>query len=331
MACNIPDFTRYSRSANGQFIQLPFLPIIFTLCGVLGIVTTSCTKVFTGTYLWNPLEIIELWLDYGAGGRCAAFFAALAWYIAQVGTNITANSISAANDLTVLFPRWVNIKQGCMIAAVIAGWVLVPWKILSGAATFLSFMNGYSVFLAPISGILVADYWLVKKQHYDIPALYDPFGRYRYSGVVPGLNWRAFLGKSLSPNGPRVPPTPHRKLTNQPLSFFVAFIVPVTPLLPGLALSIVSGGTNEPSPKAFTSAGIRNLYTFNWLFGFVVAIFLYTGLSWAFPDKQTLLTETIWALDGLEHPIEGQTTDEEHGRATTGLQDSEKEKNGLRK
>lgn len=77
LACNIPDFTRYARSANGQFVQLPFLPLIFTTCGVLGIVTTSCTKVFTGEYIWNPLEIIEIWLDYGAGGRCAAFFAAL--------------------------------------------------------------------------------------------------------------------------------------------------------------------------------------------------------------------------------------------------------------
>jgi NCS1 family nucleobase:cation symporter-1 len=169
LACNIPDFTRYARSAKGQFVQLPFLPIIFTVCGVLGIVTTSATKIFTGQYMWNPLDIISLWLDMGSGGRCAAFFAALAWYIAQVGTNITANSISAANDLTVLFPRWINIKRGCMIAAVIAGWVLVPWKILSSAQTFLDFMGGYAVFLAPISGIMAADYWLVKKSHYDLP------------------------------------------------------------------------------------------------------------------------------------------------------------------
>ena len=169
LACNIPDFTRYARSAKGQFVQLPFLPIIFTLCGILGIVTTSATKIFTGEYMWNPLDIISLWLDMGSGGRCAAFFAALAWYIAQVGTNITANSISAANDLTVLFPRWINIKRGCMIAAVIAGWVLVPWKILSSAQTFLAFMGGYAVFLAPISGIMAADYWLVKKTHYDLP------------------------------------------------------------------------------------------------------------------------------------------------------------------
>lgn len=60
------------------------MPIIFTACGVLGIVTTSASKVFSGEYLWNPLDIIAIWLDYGSGGRCAAFFAALAWYVAQV-------------------------------------------------------------------------------------------------------------------------------------------------------------------------------------------------------------------------------------------------------
>ncbi|KUI55743.1 hypothetical protein VP1G_03144 [Cytospora mali] len=296
LACNIPDFTRYARSANGQFIQLPFLPIIFTVCGVLGIVTTSCTKVFTGDYLWNPLDIISLWLDYGPGGRCAAFFAALAWYIAQVGTNITANSISAANDLTVLFPRWINIKRGCMIAAVVSAWVMVPWKILASADTFLAFMGGYAVFLAPISGILAADYWLVKKQHYDIPGLYDPHGRYRFSGPVPGCNWRAFI----------------------------AFIVPVAPLLPGLAQSIVSSGNN--AGEVNVNAGIQNLYTFNWLFGFVVSIFLYTALSWAFPDTQSLLKDTVWHLDGMEHPIDGQASDEEHGRVESGSAGSDHEK-----
>ncbi|CAK7268594.1 hypothetical protein SEPCBS119000_003140 [Sporothrix epigloea] len=263
LACNIPDFTRYAKSGNGQFIQLPFLPMIFTLCGILGIVTTSATKVFTGEYMWNPLDIISLWLDMGSGGRAAAFFAALAWYIAQVGTNITANSISAANDLTVLFPRFINIKRGCMIAAVVAGWLLVPWKIISSADTFLAFMGGYSVFLAPIAGILAADFWLVKRGHIDIPALYDPHGRYRY---IKGCNWRAFL----------------------------AFIVPVAPLLPGLAASI--SGTE----KVHVSAGILNLYDFNWLFGFVTSVVLYTGLSYISPASETILTDTIWTRGEIE-------------------------------
>jgi len=110
---------------------------------------------------------------------------------------------------------------------------------------------------------MAADYWLVKKQHFDIPALYNPHGRYRYRY---GCNWRAAI----------------------------AFLVPVGPLLPGLALSI-SG-----AKKVHIDAGETHLYTFNWLFGFVVAIFLYTGLSWAFPARDTLLTDTVWNLEAIE-------------------------------
>lgn len=97
LACNIPDFSRYAKGrADGketkaQYIQLPFLPIIFTVCGVLGIVTTSASKIVYGEFYWNPLDIIAQWLQNGHAGRAAAFFAALSWYIAQVGTNITAN------------------------------------------------------------------------------------------------------------------------------------------------------------------------------------------------------------------------------------------------
>lgn len=268
LACNIPDFSRYARTSKGQYIQLPFLPIIFTLCGVIGIVTTSATVIIwpPGGYLWNPLDIYGHWNQQGHGGRAAAFFAGLAWYVAQVGTNITANSISAANDLTVLFPKYVNIKRGCMIAAVVAGWVMVPWKILGSAQTFLNFMGGYAVFLAPIAGILASDYWLVKGQHIDVPSLYDPAGRYRYQY---GINWRAM----------------------------VAFLVAVVPLLPGLAQSI-------ESPKTLgIGSGLTNLYTFDWLYGFVVSIFLYTSLSKIFPAKDSLVEHTIY---GLDESYEGQ-------------------------
>ncbi|OTA94937.1 hypothetical protein M434DRAFT_394158 [Hypoxylon sp. CO27-5] len=272
LAVNIPDFTRYAKSAKGQYIQLPAMPIIFTTCGILGIVTTSASKVFSGEYLWNPLEILAIWLEYGPGGRCAAFFAALAWYVAQVGTNITANSISAANDLTVLCPRWINIRRGCIIATIIAGWALVPWKILSSAQTFLAFMGGYAVFLGPMAGIMVSDYWLVKKTHIDIPSLYSPDGRYRY---VSGCNWRAA----------------------------VAFIVPVAPLLPGLGLSI-----SGPS-AVHINDGVTNLYTFNWLFGFVTSIVLYAALSYAIPARGTLLRDTIWDLDDTAVEAQAQEVD----------------------
>jgi NCS1 family nucleobase:cation symporter-1 len=275
LACNIPDFSRYARSSKGQYIQLPILPMIFTACGVLGIVTTSASKIIYGDYLWNPLDIIAHWLDSGHGGRAAAFFAATSWYIAQVGTNITANSISAANDLTVLFPRYVNIYRGCIIAAIVGGWVIVPWKIISSANTFLAFMGGYAVFLAPIAGIMASDFWLVKSQNLDVPALYNPIGRYRYWY---GINWRAF----------------------------VAFIVSVGPNLPGLAYSINPNGTH-------VNAGILNLYTFDWLFGFVTSIVLYTAFSKIFPDKKALVPATVY---GHEMDDSSQLSDKEHPSAT---------------
>lgn len=187
--------------------------------------TTSASKVVYGEYLWNPLDIIEHWLG-SHGGRAAAFFAALSWYIAQVGTNITANSISAANDMTVMCPKYINIKRGCVLAAIIGGWVIVPWEILSSATTFLAFMGGYAVFLGPMAGIIASDYWLVKRQHMDVPGLYDPNGRYRYNKF--GINPRAFF----------------------------AFFLAVGPDLPGLAKSI------QPSTRI--TSGAQNLYTFDW-------------------------------------------------------------------
>lgn len=77
--------------------------------------------------------------------------------LATLGCNISANSLSAANDMTVLFPRYVNIRRGQIICALIGGWGLVPWEILASAQGFLTFMSGYTVFLGPFAGIMVTD------------------------------------------------------------------------------------------------------------------------------------------------------------------------------
>ncbi|KAH7028930.1 permease for cytosine/purines, uracil, thiamine, allantoin-domain-containing protein [Microdochium trichocladiopsis] len=191
----------------------------------------------------------------GSGGRAAAFFAAAAWFIVQVGSNVTANCISAANDLTVLMPRYVNIRRGCIITAVAGGWVFVPWKILASAGSFLSFMGGYAVFLGPIAGVLVSDYWLVRRQKVDVPGMYDPDGRYRYWY---GINWRAL----------------------------VTLLACSVPNLPGLAASI--------SPASVSiSEGAQNLYSFNWMFGFTAAVFAYWGMSLVFPPWETFVGAPI--------------------------------------
>jgi len=80
------------------------MPLIWSLMSMIGAIGSQCTSVIYGETLWQPFDIIAKWQDT-PGGRAAAFFASLAWLIGNIGSNITANSISAANDLTTLFPK----------------------------------------------------------------------------------------------------------------------------------------------------------------------------------------------------------------------------------
>ena len=141
---------------------------------------TSAGKVLYGSVFWDPLHLIDQWTN-----RAAAFFAAFSFMLATLGANISANSLSAANDMTVLLPKYINIRRGQVICAIVGGWALCPWEILASAPGFLSFMSGYTVFVGPFAGIMVADYWLVHKWAVDVPAMFDPLGRYRYwKGIV---------------------------------------------------------------------------------------------------------------------------------------------------
>ena len=185
-----------------------------------------------------------------------------------------------------------------MIAAIIGGWAIVPWKILSSAQTFLAFMSGYAVFLAPIAGILACDYWLVKKQHIDIPALYNPDGRYRYWN---GINWRALT----------------------------ALVIAVTPNLPGLGYSIAL--VTDPITGAFISdsvhisSGAKNLYTFDWLFGFTTSIFVYGVLSLVWPAKESLVEHTVYG----DVVTSESRSDEESGEMSVEVKKREGAKKGF--
>lgn len=90
-------------------------------------------------------------------------------------------------DITSLFPRYFNIRRGVLFAAVIGGWAMVPWIILASGTTFLNFMSAYAVFMAPLAAIMMVDYFLIKRRHYDVPALYDP------RGIYGTWNWRSLV------------------------------------------------------------------------------------------------------------------------------------------
>jgi len=185
LGVNVADFTRYARTPRAQYVQLFIIPVCFILVSFFGIAVTSASKVLYGDYLWNPAAIFAMWTN-----RAAVFFASASFAISIIGTNISANSISAAVDLMTLCPKYVNLRRGQIIAALIGGWAFVPWNILANAISFLNFMSGYTIWLGPITSIMIAEYWIIKKQKVNVPELYRPHGMYRYWN---GINWRALL------------------------------------------------------------------------------------------------------------------------------------------
>ncbi|KAM0331309.1 hypothetical protein ACHAQA_002979 [Verticillium albo-atrum] len=273
IAVNISDFTRYLKTPNGVYYQIAFLPLIQLLVGIFGIICCSASRVVYGEYIWDPLDMASRW--DGAGGRCFAFFFGLGWCIAQIGTNLSANVISCANDLTSLCPKYINIRRGVVITTVTAAWIMQPWKIIHSAASLLSFMSGLGIFLAPIAALLGADYWVVHRQRLDVPGLYRAHGRYRYNKV--GTNWRAVI----------------------------AFLVSAVPNIPGLAAEVA------PSLRA-SIGGADKIYFMFYFWGFTSAFVVYVVLSYVFPAKETLIPETIYddgdVIEGMRR-AEGRSGD----------------------
>lgn len=160
LSVNQADFSRYSKvTPKWQLLYVPMLPIVFTFVSFIGIASASGGAVRYGVLEWDPLALIAHW-----SSRACRFFASFSFALAALGVNISANSLSAANDLTALFPRYVNIRRGQMICAVLA-WALVPWKILASAGSFLNFMAAYAVFLGPIGSIMLFDFWVRPQVH----------------------------------------------------------------------------------------------------------------------------------------------------------------------
>jgi NCS1 family nucleobase:cation symporter-1 len=130
-------------------IQLsPLHPLVRLMIAESGIAVTSAGETLYGEIIWDPPRLVDMW-----DSRAAAFFASFSFMLATLGSNISANSLSAANDMIVLFPSYINIRRGQIICAILGGWALCPWEILASAPRFLTFMSGYTVFLGPFAAM----------------------------------------------------------------------------------------------------------------------------------------------------------------------------------
>ncbi|KAI8931474.1 hypothetical protein NX059_011142 [Plenodomus lindquistii] len=260
LAVNISDFSRFSKDPHAHYWQIPAIPLLKTLTSLMGIISASAAQQIWGAPYWTPIQIINTWQGTPSG-RAAAFFCSAIWLLSQVSVNVSANAVSFANDVTTIAPKWFNVRRGTILVSVMGSWALCPWIIVASGKAFLNFMSAYAIFMAPIAGILLTDYWLVKGRKYDVPALYDPRGIYRYGKY--GTNWRAVA----------------------------ATFVTIIPLLPALA--------NKVNPRIPLATGLKNLFTINWLYGFCLSIALYYCLNFLFPEKQPLISGVVTGFGGI--------------------------------
>ncbi|KAI0159851.1 permease for cytosine/purines, uracil, thiamine, allantoin-domain-containing protein [Xylariaceae sp. FL1272] len=193
---NDPDFSRFAaKPRDALWSQFFTIPIGFAVTSFVGIfVSSSSVIIYPGSEpIWNPLNLLDNFIeDGGSAQRFGVFVIAFAFALAQLGTNIAANSISAGTDLTALLPKYINIRRGGYIAAVI-GFALCPYQFLTTSSNFTTYLSAYSVFLCSIAGPMICDYYIVRKGYLDVKELYDA----RRSGpyyFTYGFNWRAYAG-----------------------------------------------------------------------------------------------------------------------------------------
>jgi NCS1 family nucleobase:cation symporter-1 len=190
LALNIPDFTRYSKSQHAQAYGQAFgLPVAMTLYTFVGISVTSASTVLFGRPIWNPIELIGAFHQ-----PVVAFIALIAILIATLNVNIGANVVSPSNDFSNLYPRLISFRTGGLITGFL-GLAMCPWKLLATPDAYIfGWLVGYSGLLGPVAGIMVADYFLIRKTELDVNSLYHAEGAYHYSR---GINPRAIVALVL--------------------------------------------------------------------------------------------------------------------------------------
>jgi nucleobase:cation symporter-1, NCS1 family len=235
LSLNIPDFTRYAKSQRSQMLgQALGLPTTMTLFAFIGVAVTSATIVRFGEPIWDPVVLIAK-----IGSPAVIVFGALVVLAAQLTTNMAANVVSPSNDFSNLSPKRISYVTGGLITAVI-GILMFPWKLYSDAAAYIfTWLIGYSSLMGALGGILIADYWVLRRQRLLLNDLFREQGAYTYHG---GVNPRAVA----------------------------AFVVAVLPVIPGFLRAATTPGGAVAGPDLFD-----RLYSYAWFVTFALSFVVY--------------------------------------------------------
>lgn len=193
LIANASDFTRFARKpSHATWPQIIIIPTSFAITSLFGILVSSSSAVLYGEKIWNPVLLLGKFIDDGSSAdRFGVFMIAFTLAFAQLGTNVSANSVSTGTSLAALVPRYINIRRGSYICAIV-GLAMCPYNFIGDSSKFTTYLSAYSVFLSSITGVIVADYYFVRKGFFTVNDLYNArkTGPYYYTY---GVNWRAYM------------------------------------------------------------------------------------------------------------------------------------------
>jgi nucleobase:cation symporter-1, NCS1 family len=267
MSVNISDFTRFAKSQKAQMVGQGFaLTPTVALFTTMGALTTSATVAVWGEAIWDPVELVGM-----IPNVFAVLFAMLCIIVATVAVNVAANTVGPAYDFSNALPRLVTFKIGGLITGVIAI-LMQPWNLLASSDLYIFVWLGITgTFLGSVAGILIAEYWLIRRRHLAVGELYSPAGRYWYRH---GFNWRALTAM-------------------------------------GVALVLSIGGAHSAAGGPFPDEGLipflRPLYDYNWLVAFFTGILVHWALAKWFPAD----SHRIDALERAARPDASAPTTQE--------------------
>lgn len=237
LSLNIPDFTRYAKSQRAQIMgQTVALPTSMTLFSFIGVVVTSATFIIYGETIWDPLILAGKFES-----KLIVSIAMISVALSTLATNIAANIVSPANDFANLSPEKINFKTGGYITGIL-GILIFPWKLIADPNGYIfTWLIAYSSLLGPIGGIMIVDYFFIRKQRLAVKDMYDSSGIYSYKK---GFNYYAII----------------------------ALVIGILPNVPGFLTTI------KAVPQEAVWLWLSGLYHYAWFVGFFVSGIVYLVL-----------------------------------------------------
>ena len=261
LSLNIPDFTRYAKSQKAQTVgQAIGLPPSMTLFAFIGVAVTSATMIIYGETIWDPVVLAGKFEN-----KILVSFAMIAVAISTLATNIAANIVSPANDFANIAPKKINFKTGGFITGII-GILIFPWKLIADPSGYIfTWLVGYSSLLGPIGGIMIADYYFIRRQQLNTKELYQHNGQYRFNN---GVNYKAV----------------------------VALLLGILPNVPGF-LTTIKVISADAVP-----AWVSGLYNYAWFVGFFISGLSYLLMMKRIKDSELrIMNDNLKLREAIHH------------------------------